>query len=78
MAQRPQELGGSADAGWPAPRTRGWNRVVIEVADLQAIVQRLTQSGVVFRKEIVNGPGGKQILLEDPSGNPIELFQPAA
>ncbi len=78
MAQRTQELGGSADAGWPAPRTCGWNRVVIEVADLLAIVQRLTQSGVVFRNEIVNGPGGKQILLEDPSGNPIELFQPAA
>jgi predicted enzyme related to lactoylglutathione lyase len=59
------------------PEPGGWNRVVIEVADLQAAVQQLTQAGVVFRNEIVSGPGGKQILLEDPSGNPIELFQPA-
>ncbi len=58
------------------PEPGGWNRVVIEVADLQAAVQQLTQAGVVFRNEIVSGPGGKQILLEDPSGNPIELFQP--
>ncbi|OLC29644.1 MAG: glyoxalase [Armatimonadetes bacterium 13_1_40CM_64_14] len=59
------------------PEPGGWNRVVIEVADLQAAVRQLTQAGVVFRNEIVSGPGGKQILLEDPSGNPIELFQPA-
>jgi predicted enzyme related to lactoylglutathione lyase len=59
------------------PEPGGWNRVVIGVADLQAAVQQLTQAGVVFRNEIVSGPGGKQILLEDPSGNPIELFQPA-
>jgi predicted enzyme related to lactoylglutathione lyase len=59
------------------PEPGGWNRVVIEVADLQAAVQQLTQAGAVFRNEIVSGPGGKQILLEDPSGNPIELFQPA-
>jgi predicted enzyme related to lactoylglutathione lyase len=59
------------------PEPGGWNRVVIEVTDLQAVVQQLTQAGVVFRNEIVSGPGGKQILLEDPSGNPIELFQPA-
>lgn len=51
--------------------------MVIEVADLQATVQQLRQSSVAFRNEIVSGPGGKQILLEDPSGNPIELFQPA-
>ncbi|HVH31610.1 MAG TPA: VOC family protein [bacterium] len=59
------------------PEPGGWNRLVIEVADLQATVQQLKQSGVIFRNEIVSGPGGKQILLEDPSGNPIELFQPA-
>jgi len=59
------------------PEPGGWNRVVIEVTDLQATVQQLIQAGVVFRKEILSGPGGKQILLEDPSGNPIELFQPA-
>lgn len=59
------------------PEPGGWNRLVIEVADIQATVQQLKQSGVIFRNEILTGPGGKQILLEDPSGNPIELFQPA-
>jgi len=59
------------------PEPGGWNRLVIEVVDLQATVQQLRQAGVAFRNQIVNGPGGKQILLEDPSGNPIELFQPA-
>lgn len=59
------------------PEPGGWNRLVIEVADLQTTVQQLKLSGVIFRNEILSGPGGKQILLEDPSGNPIELFQPA-
>jgi catechol 2,3-dioxygenase-like lactoylglutathione lyase family enzyme len=59
------------------PEPGGWNRLVIEVVDLQATVQQLTQAGLIFRNQIVSGPGGKQILLEDPSGNPIELFQPA-
>jgi predicted enzyme related to lactoylglutathione lyase len=63
------------DGRHPAPG--GWNRVVIEVEDLQATVRQLKQAGVVFRNEIVRGPGGKQVLLEDSSGNPIELFQPA-
>jgi catechol 2,3-dioxygenase-like lactoylglutathione lyase family enzyme len=58
------------------PEPGGWNRLVIEVGDLQATVQQLTQAGLIFRNQIVSGPGGKQILLEDPSGNPIELFQP--
>jgi catechol 2,3-dioxygenase-like lactoylglutathione lyase family enzyme len=74
--------GPESSAARPMPDGRrpgpgGWNRLVIEVADLQATVQQLRQSSVVFRNEIVSGPGGKQILLEDPSGNPIELFQPA-
>jgi catechol 2,3-dioxygenase-like lactoylglutathione lyase family enzyme len=59
------------------PEPGGWNRVVIEVEDLQATVRQLKQAGVVFRNDIVSGPGGKQVLLEDSSGNPIELFQPA-
>jgi len=59
------------------PEPGGWNRLVIEVVDLQATVQQLRQAGVAFRNQIVSGPGGKQILLEDPSGDPIELFQPA-
>jgi catechol 2,3-dioxygenase-like lactoylglutathione lyase family enzyme len=55
----------------------GWNRVHIEVADLAAEVARLRAAGVVFRMdEIISGPGGAQILLDDPSGNPIELFEP--
>jgi catechol 2,3-dioxygenase-like lactoylglutathione lyase family enzyme len=59
------------------PEPGGWNRLVIEVGDLQATVQQLMQAGLIFRNQIVSGPGGKQILLEDPSGNPIELFQQA-
>jgi len=58
----------------PAPG--GWNRIQIEVEDLEATVNKLKSAGAKFRNEIVTGNGGKQILLEDPSGNPIELFQP--
>ena len=60
------------------PRPGGWNRIHLIVDDLAAEVERLRAAGVPFRNEIVTGPGGSQILLEDPSGNPIELFQPAA
>jgi glyoxylase I family protein len=55
----------------------GWNRVVLRVANLQALVETLASAGVPFRNEIEVGPGGKQIQLEDPDGNPIELFEPA-
>jgi catechol 2,3-dioxygenase-like lactoylglutathione lyase family enzyme len=58
----------------PAPG--GWNRIQIEVEDLEATVEKLKSAGARFRNEIVTGNGGKQILVEDPSGNPIELFQP--
>ena len=58
----------------PAPV--GWNRIQIEVDDLEATVEKLKSAGAQFRNEIVTGNGGKQILIEDPSGNPIELFQP--
>jgi catechol 2,3-dioxygenase-like lactoylglutathione lyase family enzyme len=54
----------------------GWNRFAIEVDDLEREVERLRRTGATFRNDIVSGVGGKQILLEDPSGNPIELFQP--
>ena len=55
----------------------GWNRIHLEVADLQAEVKRLRSAGVPFRmSEIVSGPGGSQIIIDDPSGNPIELFEP--
>jgi len=59
------------------PEAGGWNRFVIEVDDLEALVASLRGSGVVFRNTLISGPGGKQILAEDPSGNPIELFQSA-
>jgi catechol 2,3-dioxygenase-like lactoylglutathione lyase family enzyme len=59
------------------PEPGGWNRLVITVEDLQTRVDELKQAGLEFRNEIVTGPGGKQILLEDPAGNPVELFEPA-
>lgn len=64
----------AADGERPAPG--GWNRIQIEVEDLEATVQKLKSAGARFRNEIVTGNGGKQTLVEDPSGNPIELFQP--
>lgn len=68
--------GGQAlpDGTMPAPG--GWNRFQLEVADLAAIVSGLRGHGARFRNDIVAGVGGKQILVEDPSGNPIELFEP--
>ena len=62
------------DGRSPAPG--GWNRVQIEVDDIEATVNQQKNSGARFRNDIVTGNGGKQILIEDPSGNPIELFQP--
>jgi catechol 2,3-dioxygenase-like lactoylglutathione lyase family enzyme len=62
------------DGTVPAPG--GWNRFSIEVDDLGGLVERLRAAGVRFRNEIVTGTGGKQILAEDPSGNPVELFEP--
>ncbi len=58
------------------PEPGGWNRLVIEVEDLRLLVEELKAGEAFFRNEIITGPGGQQILLEDPSGNPIELFQP--
>ena len=60
------------------PEAGGWNRFVVEVDDLARIVAQARQHGVSFRNDIVEGPGGKQILAVDPSGNVIELFEPAA
>lgn len=59
------------------PQPGGWNRLVIDVEDLAALVAKLGAEGAVFRNETVKGPGGQQILLEDPSGNVVELFQSA-
>jgi len=54
----------------------GWNRIVLQVTDLQSRIESLKKSGITFRNEMESGPGGKQIQLEDPDGNPIELFEP--
>jgi catechol 2,3-dioxygenase-like lactoylglutathione lyase family enzyme len=75
--------GPTSSAGRPMPDGRqpgpgGWNRLHLLVDDIAAEVARLRGAGVSFRNDVVTGPGGKQILLDDPSGNPIELFQPAA
>jgi catechol 2,3-dioxygenase-like lactoylglutathione lyase family enzyme len=58
------------------PEPGGWNRFSLEVSDLEAFVRGLRDAGVSFRNEIVTGVGGKQILVDDPSGNPVELFEP--
>ena len=60
------------------PEPGGWNRIHLIVEDLDAEVERLRAAGLTFRSDIITGPGGSQIVLDDPSGNPIELFQPAA
>ncbi len=59
------------------PEAGGWNRLVVEVDALEEVVERLRSAGARFRNDILDGVGGKQILVEDPSGNPIELFEPA-
>jgi catechol 2,3-dioxygenase-like lactoylglutathione lyase family enzyme len=68
--------GGQAMPDGTMPEPGGWNRVSLKVTDLAAMVEELRKAGVHFRNEIVTGVGGKQILLDDPSGNPIELFEP--
>jgi catechol 2,3-dioxygenase-like lactoylglutathione lyase family enzyme len=71
----------SAGRGMPDGRTPvagGWNRIHLIVSDIAGEVERLRAAGLTFRNDIVRGPGGQQILLDDPSGNPVELFQPAA
>ena len=68
--------GGQAMADGTVPEPGGWNRFQLEVADLEAAVDGLRNHGARFRNDIVTGVGGKQILVEDPSGNPIELFEP--
>ena len=68
--------GGQAMPDGTTPRPGGWNRFQLEVDDIETTVARLRDRGARFRNEIVTGVGGKQIILEDPSGNPIELFEP--
>jgi catechol 2,3-dioxygenase-like lactoylglutathione lyase family enzyme len=75
--------GPKSSAGRPMPDGRtpepgGWNRIHFIVDDIAAETERLRAAGVKFRNDVVSGPGGQQILAEDPAGNPIEIFQPAA
>jgi catechol 2,3-dioxygenase-like lactoylglutathione lyase family enzyme len=75
--------GPTSSAGRPMPDGEtpgpgGWNRIHLIVEDLATDVERLRAAGLKFRNDIVTGPGGQQILVEDPAGNPIELFQPAS
>jgi len=72
--------GASGSRPMPDSRTQepgGWNRVILQVADLPARIEALQKAGLHFRNQMEVGPGGKQIQLEDPDGNPIELFEPA-
>lgn len=72
--------GGGAGQSMPdgrAPTPGGWLRFQIEVADIDAIVAQLKEAGASLRSEVITGQGGKQVLVEDPSGNPVELFQRA-
>ena len=73
----PASSAGRAMPDGRQPRSGGWNRIQLVVEDIAAEVDRLRAAGLRFRNDIVRGPGGAQILLDDPSGNPIELFQPA-
>jgi catechol 2,3-dioxygenase-like lactoylglutathione lyase family enzyme len=68
--------GGQAMPDGSVPEPGGWNRFQLEVDDLDALVGRLRGDGARFRNEIVDGIGGRQILVEDPAGNPVELFEP--
>ena len=74
----PASSAGRAMADGEIPAPGGWNRIHLIVADLEGEVARLTEDGVAFRNEVVRGPGGAQALAVDPSGNLVELFQPAA
>jgi catechol 2,3-dioxygenase-like lactoylglutathione lyase family enzyme len=75
-APNPQGGGGRAMPDGTVPEPGGWNRFSLEVEDLDGLVAALREDGVRFRNEIVEGMGGRQILAEDPAGNPVELFEP--
>ena len=75
-APNPTGGGGQAMPDGTVPEPGGWNRFAVQVDNLEATVERLKRAGAHFRNEIVIGVGGKQILVEDPSGNPVELFEP--
>jgi catechol 2,3-dioxygenase-like lactoylglutathione lyase family enzyme len=72
----PTSSGGRPLSDGRRPEPGGWNRIHLVVDDIDAEVDRLRAAGVPFRSDVVTGPGGTQIVLDDPSGNPVELFQP--
>ena len=74
----PASSAGRAMPDGRVPGPGGWNRIHLIVDDIEGEVERLRGAGLTFRNDIVTGPGGRQILVDDPSGNPVELFQPAA
>jgi catechol 2,3-dioxygenase-like lactoylglutathione lyase family enzyme len=74
----PASSGGRTLPDGRTPQPGGWNRIHLIVEDLAAEVERLRAAGLTFRSDVITGPGGAQIVLDDPSGNPVELFQPAA
>lgn len=73
----PESSAGRALPDGRRPGPGGWNRIHLRVPDIAAEVARLRAAGLTFRSDIVKGPGGQQIVLDDPAGNPVELFQPA-
>lgn len=73
----PQSSAARAMPDGRQPESGGWNRLVVVVENLAETVATMRQAGITFRNDIISGPGGKQILAEDPSGNPVELFEPA-
>jgi catechol 2,3-dioxygenase-like lactoylglutathione lyase family enzyme len=79
LLSEPSGPGGAAQAmpDGRRPEPGGWNRIQIEVEDVAAEAEALKRAGVRFRNEVVRGRGGAQVLLEDPAGNPVELFEPA-
>jgi catechol 2,3-dioxygenase-like lactoylglutathione lyase family enzyme len=78
LLSAPVGAGGAAQAmpDGRTPEPGGWNRIQLEVDDLDAVVERLRTGGAAFRNEIVAGAGGRQVLVDDPAGNPVELFEP--
>jgi len=80
LLSAPSGLGGGGQAmpDGTKPEPGGWNRISLEVTGLPAMIETLRKSGVRFRNDLVTGIGGTQILLDDPSGNPVELFEPRA
>jgi len=73
----PASSAGRAMPDGRTPEPGGWNRIHLLVEDIETEVSRLRAAGVAFRSDVVSGPGGRQIVLDDPAGNPVELFQPA-